>query len=149
MRGLTVLYDERCGFCCACRGWLEAQRQLVRLEFLAAGSTDARRRYPSLAAAGAPEELVVVSDVGGVYRGADAWIMCLWALHEFRAWSFRFANPLLRPLARSAFDWVSHRRAELSRLLRLAPDETLAERLSLGAESCRDGGCAATGSRTG
>ena len=42
---LIVLYDERCALCRRCRSWLEVQSTLVTLEFLAAGSTEARERY--------------------------------------------------------------------------------------------------------
>ena len=136
MRTLTVLYDARCGFCSSCRIWLEEQRQLVPLEFVSAGSQEASRRFPSLAAGAEPEELIVVSDEGDVYRGADAWILCLWALDEYREWSFRLAHPALRPMARRAFEWVSHRRRSLSRLLRLAPDAEVAAALQDGKQSC-------------
>jgi len=141
MRALTVLYDARCGFCSSCRTWLEEQRQLVPLEFVSAGSREASRRFPSLAASVAPEELIAVSDEGDVYRGADAWILCLWALDEYREWSFRLAHPSLRPLARRAFEWVSHRRRSLSKLLRLAPDDELEAALSDGGATCPTGAC--------
>jgi predicted DCC family thiol-disulfide oxidoreductase YuxK len=121
MTRLTVLYDATCGFCVACRRWLEGQPKLLELEYLPAGSAESRRRFPSVSEA--QEELVVISDEGGVYRGADAWIMCLYALAEYREWSLRLAGPALRPLARSAFEWLSHSRRGLSRRLRLAPDE--------------------------
>ena len=48
-------------------------------------------------------ELVVVDDSGGVYRNGSAWIMCLYALREYREWSLRLATPALFPLARQAF----------------------------------------------
>jgi predicted DCC family thiol-disulfide oxidoreductase YuxK len=139
VRTLTVLYDGRCGFCSACRRWLEGQRHLVNLEFLAAGSTEARRRFPTLAVA-EPEDLVIVSDEGGVYRGAHAWIMCLWALEGYRSWAFRFARPALLPLARSAFEWVSGTRQGLSRWLGLPSDDDVVTALRTGG-SCGSDRC--------
>jgi len=139
VKKLTVLYDARCGFCSACRRWLEGQRQLVALEFLAAGSTEARRRFPTLAAA-EPEELVIVSDDGGVYRGAHAWIMCLWSLEGYRSWSFRLARPALLPLARNVFEWVSGSRQGLSRVLGLPADDDVAAALRAGG-ACGSGHC--------
>lgn len=138
MRRLTVLYDAGCGFCSACRRWLEGQRQLVALEFLAAGSPEARRRFPALASE--TEELIVVSDEGDVYRGAHAWIMCLWALDEYREWSFRLARPALLPRARDVFEWVSKRRRGLSWLLGIRSDHELAAVLSAG-RACEPGRC--------
>ena len=50
---------------------------------------------------------MVVSDEGAVYRDGSAWIMCLFALEEYRDWANRLAHPLLRPLARQAFALLS------------------------------------------
>src|SRR5688572_30039373 len=106
MNKLTVLYDAECGFCVRCRWWLLNQPRFVDMEFLPAGGPDARRRYPELTTSGAVEELIVVDDEGGVYRGAHAWLMCLWALMEYREWSGWLASPALLPLARGAFALV-------------------------------------------
>jgi predicted DCC family thiol-disulfide oxidoreductase YuxK len=125
VRALTVLYDARCGLCSNARRWLLHQRQLVPLALVAAGSDEARRRFPTLAEA-EPSELLAVSDEGDVYRGPAAWIVCLWALEDFRDWSFRLAGPTLLPLARPIFEWISTRRHALSRALKLMSDEEIA-----------------------
>jgi predicted DCC family thiol-disulfide oxidoreductase YuxK len=129
VRRLTVLYDARCGLCSNARRWLLGQGQLVPLQMVAAGSEEARRLFPTLAAL-EPAELVVVSDEGDVYRGSNAWIVCLWALESYRDWSFRLARPTLLPLARHAFEWVSTRRHSLSRALRLMSDQELVREVS-------------------
>jgi predicted DCC family thiol-disulfide oxidoreductase YuxK len=140
MRSLTVLYDSTCGFCSTCRNWLSKQPQLVSLEFIPANHSEAARRFPTLAGA-APEELVVVSDEGGVYRGSHAWIMCLWALSEYREWLFRLSSPALLPLARNAYAWVAQNRMTLSRLLRLAPDREIEAALLSRRPTCQAGAC--------
>lgn len=76
-----------------------------------------------------PSELVVVSDAGEVYFNDAAWIVCLYALVDYRAWSFRLARPLLRGLARVAWETLSKNRASLSHLLALASDAELARKL--------------------
>jgi len=81
-----------------------------------------------MADGGTPTELIVISDLGGVYRGAEAWIMCLYALVDYREWSLRLARPALLPLARRVFEWVGDSRADISRRLRLAAEETRAAR---------------------
>jgi len=144
VRSLTVLYDARCGLCSNARRWLEGQPQIVPLELLPADSDDARRRFPSLSSS-EPEELVVVSDEGDVYRGPQAWIVCLWALQDYREWSFRFARPALLPLARGIVEWVSMRRHRLSRALGMMSDQEIALAVSAGGR-CADGRCA--GERT-
>ena len=145
MRSLTVLYDARCGLCSNARRWLEGQPQIVPLELLPADSAEARRRYPTLAET-EPEELVVVSDEGDVYRGSHAWIVCLWALRDYREWSFRFAQPALLPLARGIVEWVSTRRHRLSRALGMMSDQEIVLAVSAGG-SCNDGGCPGEGAR--
>ena len=124
MKKLTILYDAGCGFCISCRHWLEEQPKLVELDFVAARSAEAARRFPDLATG--DDELVAVSDAGGVYREARAFIMCLYALAEYREWSLRLARPGLLPLARRAFELVSRNRKGLSSLLHLASDEKVA-----------------------
>lgn len=138
MRSLTVLYDARCGLCSNARRWLEGQPQIVPLELLPADSEETRRRYPTLAET-EPEELVVVSDEGDVYRGSQAWIVCLWALQDYREWSFRFAQPALLPLARGIFEWISTRRHRLSRALGMMSDQEIALEVSAGG-TCEGGG---------
>lgn len=117
MKKLTVLYDGSCGFCRRCRRWLEDQAKYLDLEFVAQKSPQVARRFPGLLSPGEAEELVVVSDEGGVYRGATAWIMCLYALEAYREWSLALSAPPLLPFARRAFDLLSRSRWTLSRWL--------------------------------
>lgn len=122
MNRLTVLYDGSCGFCVECARWLAAQPKVLALELMASASIAARTRYPTLTAPGAPEELIVVDDEGGVYRGTHAWIMCLWALREYRSVAEKLARPALLPLARATFALISKSRKPLSRWLAIAPE---------------------------
>jgi len=138
MKRLTVLYDASCAFCVRCRRWLLAQPQLLELDFVAARSPEAARRFPEIEHEAETDELLVVSDEGGVYRGARAWIMCLYALAEYREWSLRLARPALLPFARRAFEATSRNRRRLTRLLRLGSDEQVASTLAGAAEAaCR------------
>ena len=129
MQRLYVLYDGRCGLCRAARQWLERQEALVELEFLAAGSFEAVRLFPAFADADRPEELIVVSDEGGVYRGGHAWIMCLYALDDYREWAERLSSPALLPLARQGFAMLSKQRGRISRWLGLASEHEIVEAL--------------------
>ena len=113
MRTLTVLYDARCNLCRGIRSWLEAQPAYVALEFVPAGSREARRRFPELDHAVTTEELTVISDEGAVYVEANAWVMCLWALRDYRAWSLRLSTPDMLPLARRVVVWVARNRFRL------------------------------------
>ena len=130
MEKLYVLYDARCGLCSWAKRWLMQQPAIVPLSFIPAGSVLAGRLFPGLCQPSDPEEeLVVVSDEGGVYREGNAWIMCLFALEEYRDWANRLAHPMLRPLARQGFALLSGQRSRISRWLSLASENEIAETL--------------------
>ena len=74
-------------------------------------------------------ELIVVSEDGAVYQGAAAFIMCLYALVDFREWSPRLSSPLLLPFARQMFEIISNNRAAFSRWLRKSSDDDIARSL--------------------
>lgn len=131
MERLYILYDAQCGLCSWAKRWLMKQPALIELRFIPAGSELARRLFPGLSPAGEPpDELVVVSDQGGVYRDGSAWIMCLFALEAYRDWANRLAHPLLRPLARQAFALLSRQRSRISRWLSLASELEIAQTVS-------------------
>jgi len=129
MRRIYVLYDSRCGVCSRLRAWMVEQPTYFAIEFVAAGSDRARRLFPELHHDEQPSELVVVTDEGDVYFNDAAWIVCLYALVDYRAWSFRLARTPLRRLARSAWEMLSKNRAQLSRMLALSNDAELARTL--------------------
>ncbi|TDD29443.1 DUF393 domain-containing protein [Kribbella turkmenica] len=108
MRESTVLYDAGCGLCRLFTTWLAAQRPasdgqggVVRLRFVAAGSTEAKALYPGLDHAATLREVTVVADDGSVYVGDRAWIVCLWTTWEHRHTAVRLASPAMRPVARA------------------------------------------------
>lgn len=110
---LTVLYDVRCALCCRARSWLAGQPKYVPMAFVAAGSNEARRRFPDLDHDSTLEELTVVGWGGEVYRGAKAWVMCLWALKRYRSAALRMSEPEMLPVARRLIAWVSRNRFEI------------------------------------
>lgn len=110
---VTVLYDARCNLCRTARGWLERQPQVVPLEFLAAGSAEAARRYPYLDPHLTLEDLTVVGDGGEVWVGAKAWVVCLWALDGKQGLARRLSSPALMPRARAVVSFVSRHRRSL------------------------------------
>ncbi|MEM1027904.1 MAG: DUF393 domain-containing protein [Planctomycetota bacterium] len=115
--GLTVLYDPSCPLCLRCRQWLAQQPKYLPMRFVAQGTADAGRRFPQLDV-GTPdrvEDLIVVSDDGKVYRNTRAWIMCFYALREYRPLAFRLSHPALMPLARRAYQAIANNRMWLSR----------------------------------
>src|SRR5207247_6350737 len=60
------------------------------------------------------EQLLVISDDRSVYLGACAWIMCLWALQNYRKHALRLAHPILLPCAKIVCELLSRNRFFLS-----------------------------------
>lgn len=115
MKNLKVYFDGRCGLCVAMVRWLDRQRQLVPLHCL-----------PKQAGV---DDLVVVADSGEYWRGDSAWLMVLWALDDYRQWSYRLGSPTLLPLARQMFATISQNRHQAAMWFGLRTDEELAGRL--------------------
>lgn len=90
---LTVLYDRRCPLCRRLRAWLASQGTLVAMEFLAAGSDEARRRFPSLDHERTRSVLTVVAQDGSYYEAERAWLVCAWALPRWRGLAEHFSRP--------------------------------------------------------
>lgn len=122
---LCIVYDAACGLCTSVQDWVSQQTPLVDLEFVAAGSAEARQRFPLLPAG----ELAVISGTGEIWLGNSAWIVCLWGLADYRNWAIRLSSPPLLLMAREAFAIVSRHRARFSELLRVRSDLELEQQL--------------------
>jgi predicted DCC family thiol-disulfide oxidoreductase YuxK len=117
MKCLYVLFDAECELCVRCRTWLIQQLAFVPLVFIAFQSDAAQRRFPGIDRLKPEEQLQVISDEGAVYRGAHAWIMCLWTLENYREHAQRLAHPALLPLAKLVCESLSRKRFFLSDVL--------------------------------
>jgi predicted DCC family thiol-disulfide oxidoreductase YuxK len=138
MKTLYVLYDERCALCKQLKEWLLVQRSWIGLSLIPAGSPRAKAMFPALEKIAGSNDLVVISDLGEVYLNNHAWIMCLYALEEYRNWALRLASPLLLPLARQAFKTLSKNRQTISRWISSTSSEKdiAAELGRVGLTSC-------------
>ncbi len=99
--GLSVLYDADCPLCLRFRDWLIGESPLVRLDLVAAGSDEARARFPQLDHARTLQVITVVADDGRLFTGEYAWVMCLWATTAHRVLAERLARPQWLPVARA------------------------------------------------
>jgi predicted DCC family thiol-disulfide oxidoreductase YuxK len=111
---LTVLFDPSCALCRRCRSWMQGQPAYVPLSFVACTGSEARARYGDIPWLG--DELIVVGDQGEVWVGPAAFLTCLWALVEWRGWSYRLAGPAFAPLAKWFFRFLSSHRRGIARL---------------------------------
>ena len=130
-----MLYDASCGVCSRCRAWLQHEYWLVPVRFLDRDDPEAEERFPGLRGiAGRRDEMAVATPDGRYYLGDKAWLMCLWALRDYRAWSRRLASPMLRPLARRLYGMVSSSRYGISEAMGLLSDRELQGMLGAEAE---------------
>jgi predicted DCC family thiol-disulfide oxidoreductase YuxK len=111
---LTVLFDPSCSLCQRCRAWMLGQPTLVELRFVPCTGEEARARYGDIPWLG--DELVVVGDEREVWVGPAAFIICLWALEDWREWSYRLSGAAFAPLAERFFLFVSSRRRRIATL---------------------------------
>jgi len=116
MPELTVLYDPHCGLCRRAQAWLISKPKFMELVFVPASSDEARSRYPQLDHALTLTDLTVISDQGAVYSGPKAWLMCLWALRDYREWALRLSSPELLPTAKRVISMISQNRYQLEGL---------------------------------
>jgi predicted DCC family thiol-disulfide oxidoreductase YuxK len=123
--GISILYDGDCGLCTRTKQWIMQQTPLVKIEMIDAGSAEAKSRFFGLRQG----ELAVIGNTGEVWLGNQAWLVCLWALRDYRALSLRLKSPLLLSLARQAFDVVSRNRSALSEFLNLRSEREMEQRL--------------------
>ena len=78
-------YDERCPLCRRLRAWLSGQATLAPIEYVAADSPEARRRFPELDHRRTTEVLTMVRADGAVYEGERAWLVAAWLLPKWQA----------------------------------------------------------------
>jgi len=116
MRQMTILYDPRCGLCRRVQWWMALQPAYVELLFVPVNSEEAWYRYPKLNHTLTLTDLTVVSDEGAVYFGPKAWLMCLWALRQYREWSLRLSSPELLPTVKRIISMISQNRYKLDGL---------------------------------
>lgn len=107
MKTLHIFFDDRCDFCRRCRAWAERQPAYLELRFHPLHDERTHVAFPDLQTHHTDDNLVVFSDTGLVYLDEDAWITILWALRDWREWSYRLSRPTLRPMARKFWQWVT------------------------------------------
>jgi len=111
VRALTVLHDPDCPVCRRAVWWLRRQPARVPIEFVAAASAEARRRFPALDHAATLQRITVIGDGRAVFTGDKAWLVCLWALRDHRDMASFLSSTAGRPIARAmagGAEWLRH-----------------------------------------
>ena len=100
-RFLVLLFDESCPLCRTLRKFLSTRRPIVPIHLVPVGSPRAAELFPDLDLRRAREILTVVDDVGHLYEGDAAWIVCAWALPALRGLAEHVSTGWRRSLVQS------------------------------------------------
>lgn len=122
--------------------WFREQEHAIEVVLLPYDSEEARERFPELGEHEPDKLMVTRTDIGEVFRGAESWALCLWAIKKYRWLARRMASPVMLPLAQKICVLVAANRLKISKLIFGADDKALAEEIEkLDTEECDDGSC--------
>lgn len=111
---IEVYYDGRCGMCCTFHEWLNKQERATEVDFIPYQSERAVEVFPEILNLDPATEMVVRTDEGEIYKGAEAWVLCLHSCKAFQGVAHRMANPMLLPLAKKTCNLLAANRHKLS-----------------------------------
>lgn len=129
LEGIEVFYDGRCGMCCSFHEWIARQPRAFRIEFIPYQSPDAERVFPGLGTLDPAREMVVRTSRGEVFRGAEAWVWCLYSCANHQDSARRLAGPGLLPIAIHACRVLAANRHALSKVFFRSKDKQVRKAL--------------------
>ena len=139
IRSVEVYYDGSCAMCGRFKDWLEQQKHLIGVEFLSYASEAAKERFPDLAEYQPEKAMVIRTDTGEIYRGAEATVICLWSCSEYRGLAMKLRKPIFLPLARKIYPLIASNRYLISKLL--INERKLKRELEKQKDDCSDETC--------
>ena len=116
VKKIEVYYDGRCGMCCTFHEWIYRQERAFEIQFTPYQAAEAERLFPGLATLDPAREMVVRTDEGTIYRGAKAWVWCLYSCVNYRKTARRLSGPKLLPIAIRACQLLAANRHGLSKI---------------------------------
>ncbi|MFM7179957.1 MAG: thiol-disulfide oxidoreductase DCC family protein [Verrucomicrobiales bacterium] len=139
---MEVFYDGRCGMCCTFHEWINRQPRAFGVDFVPYQSDRAERIFPGIGTLDPAREMVVRTDRVEVFRGAEAWVMCLLSCANHQGAARRLAGPALLPVAVRACRILAANRHSLSKVFFSSKDKEVRETLHhMEMPACEDGVC--------
>lgn len=126
---IEVYYDGRCGMCCSFHEWIHRQRRAFAVTFIPYQSPDAERIFPGIGLLDPAREMVVRTDDGDIFRGAEAWVWCLYSCEKYQAAALKLGSPAMLPVAVKACRLLAANRHALSKVFFRAKDRAVREQL--------------------
>jgi predicted DCC family thiol-disulfide oxidoreductase YuxK len=126
---IEVYYDGRCGMCCSFHEWVNEQQRAFAVRFVAYQSPRAEEWFPGVNELEPDREMVVRTDDGTVYRGAEGWVLCLLSCMRYQGVARRLVSPVLMPVAKKTCYALAARRRGLSKIFFRNKDREVAVEL--------------------
>ena len=140
-RKIEVFYDGRCGMCCTFHEWINAQPRAIEIDFIPYQSGRAEETFPGINTLDPAREMIVrVVDDGQIYRGAEAWVWCLYSCANHRKLARRLAGPRMLTVAIHTCRLLAANRHGLSKVFFRRKDREVRENLHRMAVTHCDGG---------
>jgi predicted DCC family thiol-disulfide oxidoreductase YuxK len=144
IKGIEVFYDGRCGMCCSFHEWINRQTRAFRIQFIPYQAAHAERIFPGLGTLDPAREMVVRTSENEVYRGAEAWVWCLYSCANYQTAARRLGGPGLLPVAVQACRVLAANRHALSKVFFRSKDKKVREELHHMEQAECDGGFCVT-----
>jgi predicted DCC family thiol-disulfide oxidoreductase YuxK len=142
IKSIEVFYDGRCGMCCTFHEWINKQPREFGIDFIPYQSPRAERVFPGIGTLDPAREMIVRTDRGEIFRGAEAWVMCLFSCANHQATARKLAGPYLLPVAIRACRILAANRHSLSKVFFHSKDKAVRETLHrMETPACETGFC--------
>lgn len=145
VKKIEVFYDGRCGMCCSFHEWIHRQERAFEIDFVPYQAERAEEVFPGIHTLDPAREMIVRADSGEIYRGAEAWVMCLYSCANHRAMAKRLARPAMIAVAIRVCHLLAANRHGLSKVFFRRKDKEVRKTLhEMNLLECRDDTCVVT-----
>jgi predicted DCC family thiol-disulfide oxidoreductase YuxK len=127
--GIEVFYDGRCGMCCSFHEWINRQPRAFGIEFIPYQAPHAEMVFPGLGTLDPAREMVVRTSEGQIFRGAEAWVWCLYSCANYQAAARRLGSPGFLPIAIHGCRFLAANRHALIKIFFRQKDKKVREKL--------------------
>jgi predicted DCC family thiol-disulfide oxidoreductase YuxK len=142
MKKIEVYYDGRCGMCCSFHEWINRQPRAYSIEFIPYQAARAEQIFPGISTLDPAREMIVRTDENKIFRGAEAWVLCLYSCSNHQTAARRLAGPGLLPIAVHSCRLLAANRHALSKIFFRKKDREVQEQLhQMQLPECEDGYC--------
>jgi predicted DCC family thiol-disulfide oxidoreductase YuxK len=142
IKRIEVYYDGRCGMCCSFHEWINRQPRAYGIQFIPYQAAYAEQIFPGIGTLDPAREMIVRTDGDEIFRGAEAWVLCLNSCSNYQTTARRLASPRLLRIAIHSCRLLAANRHALSKVFFRRKDrEVQAELHQMELPKCEDGYC--------